>query len=68
VTFREFGMPFWLAVTLTEHGEWLLSEDRVAEAEPLLAEARETFERLQAKPWLERVEAAEARPREEARA
>jgi predicted ATPase len=68
VTFREFGMPFWLAVTLTEHGEWLLSEDRVAEADPLLAEARETFERLQAKPWLERVEAAEARPREEARA
>ncbi len=67
VTFREFGMPFWLAVTLTEHGEWLLSEDRVAEAEPLLAEARETFERLQAKPWLERVEAAKARPREEAR-
>ncbi len=68
VTFREFGIPFWLAVTLTEHGEWLLSEDRVTEAEPLLAEARETFERLQAKPWLERVEAAEARPREEARA
>jgi hypothetical protein len=68
VTFREFGMPFLLAVTLIEHGEWLLSEDRVAEAEPLLAEARETFERLQAKPWLKRVEAAEARPREEARA
>ncbi len=67
-TFREFGMPFWLAVTLTEHGEWLVSEDRASEAEPILTEARETFERLQAKPWLERVEAAEARPRAEARA
>jgi class 3 adenylate cyclase/tetratricopeptide (TPR) repeat protein len=68
VTFREYSMPFWLAVTLTEHGEWLVSEDRASEAEPMLTEARETFERLQAKPWLERVEAAEARPRAEARA
>jgi len=67
-TFREFGMPFWLAVSLTEHGECLVSEDRASDAEPMLTEARETFERLQAKPWLERVEAAEARPREEARA
>jgi tetratricopeptide (TPR) repeat protein len=67
-TFREFGMPFWLAVILTEHGEWLVSEDRASEAEPMLTEARGTFERLQAKPWLERVEAVEARPRTEARA
>jgi tetratricopeptide (TPR) repeat protein len=67
-TFREFGMPFWLAIILTEQGEWLVSEGRPAEAEPLLAEARETFERLQAKPWLERVETAEAGPRAEARA
>jgi class 3 adenylate cyclase/tetratricopeptide (TPR) repeat protein len=67
-TFREFGMPFWLAVTLTEQAEWLVSEDRASEAEPMLTEARGTFERLQAKPWLERVEAAEARPRTEVRA
>jgi tetratricopeptide (TPR) repeat protein len=67
-TFREYSMPFWLAVTLTEHGEWLASEDRASEAEPMLTEACETFERLQAKPWLERVEAAESRPRTEARA
>jgi hypothetical protein len=67
-TFREFGMPFWLAVTLTEHGEWLVSEDQASEAEPMLTEARGTFERLQAKPWLARVEAAEARPRAQARA
>ncbi len=64
-TFREHGMPFWLAVTITEHGEWLIAEDRVAEAEPLLAEARETFERLGATPWLARLESAEARPRAE---
>jgi class 3 adenylate cyclase/tetratricopeptide (TPR) repeat protein len=64
-TFREFGMPFWLAITETEHGEWLASHGRAAEAEPLLAEARETFERLEAKPWLERVEAAQAGSREQ---
>ena len=64
-TFREYGMPFWLAVTMTEHGEWLTAEDRSAEAEPLLAEARETFERLEATPWLARLGSAEARPRAE---
>ena len=47
--FRELGMPFWLAVTLLEHGE-----------EPGLAEAREIFERLGATPWVERVTAASA--------
>ena len=49
--FRDLGLPFWLAVTLLEHAE--LTGD-----ESLLAEARETFERLRAKPWLERVDAA----------
>jgi predicted ATPase/class 3 adenylate cyclase len=53
--FREFGLPFWLAVTLLEHGELLDGEGRVDDADPLLAEAREIFERLEAKPWLERV-------------
>ena len=64
-TFREFGMPFLLAVTLLEQGEWLASDGRGAEAQPLLAEARETFQRLDATPWLERTQVAEARPREE---
>jgi tetratricopeptide (TPR) repeat protein len=58
--FREYGMPFWLAVTLTEQGEWLIAEDHVNEAKPLLAEARETFERLGAEPWLARLESLEA--------
>jgi hypothetical protein len=61
-TFREYSMAFWLAVTLTEHGEWLASEDRASEAEPMLTEARETFERVDAKPWLARLESTEARP------
>jgi class 3 adenylate cyclase/tetratricopeptide (TPR) repeat protein len=56
--FDEYELPFWLAVTQLEHAEWLVAEGRVSEAEPLLAEACETFARLEAKPWLERVEAA----------
>ncbi|HEU5278417.1 MAG TPA: adenylate/guanylate cyclase domain-containing protein [Gaiellaceae bacterium] len=64
-TFREYTMPFWLAVTLAEHGEWLIAEHRAADAEPLLAEARETFERLGASPWLARIEGAEREPRAE---
>ncbi len=55
--FREFGMPFWLAVTQVEHGEWLAAQGKADEAEPLLAEASATFERLEAMPWLERVAA-----------
>jgi predicted ATPase/class 3 adenylate cyclase len=54
--FRELDLPFWLAVTLLEHGESLTEQDRAAEAESFLAEAREIFERLGAKPWLERVD------------
>jgi class 3 adenylate cyclase/tetratricopeptide (TPR) repeat protein len=54
--FREIAMPFYLAVTQLEQAEWLVGQGRAAEAEPLLAEARETFERLEARPWLERAE------------
>ena len=52
---REFGIPFWLAVTELEHGEWLVEQGRTDEAESMLGEAREIFERLQAAPWLERA-------------
>ena len=54
--FRELGWPFWLGVALVEHAEWLAAEGRAAQAEPLFAEAREIFERLEARPWLERVD------------
>ena len=37
--------------------ESLVREGRAAEAEPLLAEAREVFTRLGATPWLERADA-----------
>ncbi len=58
--FRELGMPFWLGVALLEHSEWLAQDGQAAEAEPLLAEASEIFERLKARPWLERIERAVA--------
>ena len=48
--FRDLSLPFWLAVTQLEHGE--LTGDA-----SLLAEAREIFERLEARPWLERLDA-----------
>jgi class 3 adenylate cyclase/tetratricopeptide (TPR) repeat protein len=54
--FREANIPFWLAVTLLEHAEWLAEQSREDEAAPLLSEAQEVFERLKARPWLERVE------------
>jgi class 3 adenylate cyclase/tetratricopeptide (TPR) repeat protein len=53
--FREFRIPFWLGVTELEHAEWLGDQGRPDEAEPLLNEAREIFERLEAAPWLERA-------------
>jgi hypothetical protein len=53
--FREIGFRFYLAVTLLEHSEWLARDERGAEVEPLLAESREIFEQLDARPWLERA-------------
>src|SRR5262249_17628685 len=56
--FREHGLTFPLAVAELEHGEWLVGQGRADEAEPLLAEALEIFERLEATPWLERAQSA----------
>jgi hypothetical protein len=53
--FREIEFPFYMAVTLLEHGEWLERAGRAEEAGPLLDEARDVFEHLRAKPWLERL-------------
>jgi class 3 adenylate cyclase/tetratricopeptide (TPR) repeat protein len=52
---REHELPFWLAVVELEHAELLVESARAEDAAPLIAEARETFKRLQATPWLERV-------------
>jgi len=54
--FRELEMPFAAAVTQLEHAEWLAERGGSADLVALVAEARATFERLKARPWLERVE------------
>jgi predicted ATPase/class 3 adenylate cyclase len=61
--FGQLEMPFYLAVTQLEHAEWLTAQNREDEAEPLLAEARETFERLRAAPWLDRLDRSQIRQR-----
>ena len=53
--FRHLGAVFDLAVTELEHAEWLSKQGRNDEAEPLLGAAATTFDRLAARPWLERV-------------
>jgi tetratricopeptide (TPR) repeat protein len=52
--FRTLQTPYYLAMALVEQAE--VGENDPA---PLLAEAREIFERLGATPWLERVDALE---------
>ena len=55
--FRAIRVRFWAAVCELELAEWLVSKDRNGEAEPHIAAARETFERLGARPWLDRANA-----------
>jgi tetratricopeptide (TPR) repeat protein len=57
---REVKARFWLAVTQLEYAEWLSAEGHADEAEPVLAEAREIFARLEATPFLERLDALAA--------
>ena len=59
-TFRGLSMPFYVAVGLLEHAEWLTERGYGDEATPLLAEAREIFKRLKAIPWLERASQSRA--------
>jgi class 3 adenylate cyclase/tetratricopeptide (TPR) repeat protein len=54
---RALELPFHLAAVQLEYGEWLVARGRPDDARPPLAEARDTFERLQAQPWLDRVDA-----------
>ncbi len=55
--FRSLRTPFDLGVALLEHAEWLSGQSRPDDAEPLVSEARGIFERLKARPWLERLDA-----------
>lgn len=52
--------PFEHALTHLDFGEWLRRRRRSTEARPLLGTALEIFERLDARPWIERT-AAELR-------
>jgi hypothetical protein len=56
IQFSDLSMPFARAVTLLEHGEWLVSQDRAAEAVPNFEQAGATFRQLKATPWVERLE------------
>ena len=58
--FAELGLVFDLAVTRLEHAERLVAAGRTPEVEPLLNEAREGFEQLQAAPWIERIRRIQA--------
>lgn len=49
--------PFERAQTQLDYGEWLRRQRRIAEARPLLSAALETFQRLGARPWVERAQA-----------
>ena len=57
---RELELPFQHAVVRLEHGEWLTAQGRPHDAEPFFAGARETFERLEATPWQDRLDASSA--------
>jgi hypothetical protein len=59
---RRIGDPYRVATALLEQAEWLADHRRADEIEPLLAEAREVFERLRAAPRLERIERLESAP------
>jgi hypothetical protein len=54
--FEESEMPFYVAVTRLERAEGMLAQGRSDEAGPVLAAARETFDELRARPWLERAD------------
>ena len=46
-----------MAVTLLEHGEWLLDRGRVRDAHELVEQAHTMFEVMGARPWLDRIAA-----------
>ena len=60
-TLERLGMTFRLAVVRLEHAEWLVANGRQSEAYPMLAEVGQVFERLGARPWLDR--ASQSAPR-----
>ncbi len=57
--FEGLGLVFWLAVARLEHAEARIAHDASADVQALLAEARLTFDRLGARPWVDRLAAIE---------
>ena len=57
---RSLENPYWIATALLEQAEWLSAHGRAEETPPLVAEAREVFERLRVPPSLERIDRLEA--------
>jgi hypothetical protein len=53
--FRDIEMPFELGVALLEFAEWLDGQSRHADAAAGAIEALALFERLGARPWIERA-------------
>ena len=60
---RAIDDPYWVAVALLEQAEWGASHGRAGDVASLLAEARETFERLRVPPKLARIERLETQSR-----
>jgi predicted ATPase/class 3 adenylate cyclase len=54
---RNLGVVPLVGAILVDYGGWLAGRGRQDEAEPLLAEARELWERMGAVRWLERIDA-----------
>ena len=52
--FRDLEAPFYVAVVQADRAEHLRAAGRADEAEQLAAEARDTFERVGAAPYLAR--------------
>jgi class 3 adenylate cyclase/tetratricopeptide (TPR) repeat protein len=58
---REYAMVPLGALVEVDHAAWLVGAGRPDDARPILDEAREVFERIGARPWLERCDAVEER-------
>jgi class 3 adenylate cyclase/tetratricopeptide (TPR) repeat protein len=55
--FRALGYPYWLARVQTDLAAWLIDEERVGDAAPVLGEVTATLESLGAAPELVRAQA-----------
>ena len=57
--YHELGIVYSRGLVLLEHAESMAASERAADAAPLMSEARAIFDRLQARPSLDRLAAVE---------